>query len=149
MELLLFLIGGGIYMLLEVLWRGYTHWTMFVLGGVCFVVLGLLNEYRIPWHWCLLRQAVVGACIVTAFEFLTGCIVNLWLCWDVWDYSDLPLNLLGQVCVYFFLLWIPLSMLGIVLDDWIRYWRYLHVKKWDPWKLEITEPRERPHYRFI
>lgn len=149
MEFLLFLIGGCFYMLIEVLWRGYTHWTMFFLGGACFAVLGLLNEYRIPWHWCLLRQAVVGACIVTAFEFLTGCIVNLWLGWNVWDYSDLPFNLLGQVCIYFFLLWIPLSMLGIALDDWIRYWRYLFIQKRYPWKLEYVAPRERPHYCLV
>lgn len=147
MELLLFLMGGGVYMLLEVLWRGYTHWTMFVLGGACFVVLDLLNEFKIPWHWCLLRQSVVGACVVTAFEFLTGCIVNLWLGWNVWDYSNLPFNLLGQICLYFFLLWIPLCMVGIILGDWIRYWRYIIVKKWFPWRQ--IKVRERPHYKLI
>lgn len=149
MELLLFLIGGAVYAGLEMLWRGWTHWTMFVLGGACFVVLGLLNEYKIPWHWCLLRQAVVGACIVTLFEFFTGCIVNLWLGWQVWDYSDLPFSLLGQICLYYFLLWIPLSMFGIIADDWIRYWIYLFVKKWCPWNLEHAKPRERPHYKLV
>jgi|GEM_PF-3890739 len=29
-----FLSGGGIYSALEILWRGYTHWTMAVTGGV-------------------------------------------------------------------------------------------------------------------
>lgn len=149
MELLLFLIGGSVYTLLEVLWKGQSHWTMFLLGGICFVIMGLLNEYKIPWHWCLLRQAVVSACIITVFEFFTGCVVNLWLGWNVWDYSSLPFNILGQVCLYFFLLWILLSMSGIVLDDWIRYWRYLFIKKWDPWKLDYTIPRERPHYKLI
>lgn len=149
MELLLFLIGGAVYTGLEVLWKGHSHWTMFLLGGICFVIMGLLNEYKIPWHWCLLRQAIVSACIITLFEFLTGCIVNLWLGWDVWDYSNLPFNILGQVCLNFFLLWILLSMVGIPLDDWIRYWRYLYIKKWNPWKLGHTKPRERPHYKFI
>lgn len=91
MESLLFFIGGRLYTWIEILWRGYTHFSMFILGGGGFVVLGLLNEYKIPWHWCLLRQSVVGACIITGLEFLTGCIVNLWLGWGVWDYSDLPL----------------------------------------------------------
>ena len=131
MEIVLGLIGGLLYTWIEMLWRGYTHWTMFLLGGGCFVVLGLLNEYKIPWHWCLLRQAAVGACIVTGFEFITGCIVNLWLGWQVWDYSDLPFNLLGQICLYYFLLWIPLSAAAIVLDDWLRYWLYLALRRWE------------------
>lgn len=147
MEVFLFLVGGMIYTGIEILWRGWTHWTMFLLGGGGFVVLGLLNEYKIPWHWCLLRQAIVGATIITILEFITGCIVNLWLGWGVWDYSALPLNILGQVCLYYFLLWIPLCIVGIVLDDWIRYWRYLLVKKWCPWR-EI-EARQRPRYRLV
>lgn len=146
MEVILFLIGGGVYALLEMLWRGYTHWTMFLLGGACFVVMGLLNEYKIPWHWCLLRQSVVSACVITVFEFITGYIVNIRLGWQVWDYSDLPFNLYGQICLYYFLLWILLSMAGIVLDDWIRYIVYINVKKWSPWT-EIQN-RERPHYKF-
>ena len=147
MESLLFFIGGRLYTWIEILWRGYTHFSMFILGGGGFVVLGLLNEYKIPWHWCLLRQSVVGACIITGLEFLTGCIVNLWLGWGVWDYSDLPFNLYGQICLYYFLLWIPLSMAGIVLDDWIRYLIYINVKKLSPWTQ--IKPRERPHYYFV
>lgn len=147
MEAFLFVVGGRLYTWIEILWRGFTHWTMFLLGGGGFVVLGLLNEFKIPWHWCLLRQSVVGATIVTAFEFVTGCIVNRWLGWGVWDYSDLPFNILGQVCLYYFLLWIPLCMVGIVLDDWIRYLWYTFCKKWRPWKQ--IETRERPCYRLV
>ncbi len=147
MEMLLFLIGGSVYALLEILWRGYTHWTMFLLGATCFVIMGLLNEYKIPWHWCLLRQSIVSACVITIFEFITGCIVNIQLGWQVWDYSDLPFNLCGQVCLYYFLLWIPLSTAGIILDDWIRYLVYVNVKKWSPWT--EMQKRERPHYKFV
>lgn len=145
MEIILGIIGGRLYTWIELLWRGWTHWAMFILGGVCFVILGLLNEYKIPWHWCLLRQAVVGACIVTGFEFITGCIVNLWLGWGVWDYSDLPFNICGQICLYYFLLWIPLSAAGIILDDWLRYLIYIALSGWLPW----MRPRQRPQYRFV
>lgn len=147
MEAFLFLVGGRLYTWIELLWRGRTHWTMFILGGACFVVLGLLNEYKLPWHWCLLRQSVVGACVITVLEFITGCIVNLWLGWEVWDYSELPFNILGQVCLYFFLLWILLSMAAIVMDDWVRYLWYIFCKKWRPWK--EVRIRERPHYKLI
>lgn len=147
MEVILFLVGGLAYALIEILWRGHTHWTMFLLGGICFVIMGLLNEYKIPWHWCLVRQSVVSACVITVFEFVVGCIVNIRFGWQVWDYSDLPFNLYGQVCLYYFLLWIPLSAVGIVLDDWIRYLVYINIKKWSPWT-EI-EKRERPHYSIV
>lgn len=145
MEIILCLIGGRLYTWLELLWRGRTHWTMFILGGICFAILGLLNEHKIPWHWCLLRQSLVGACIITVFEFVSGCIINLWLKWQVWDYSSLPFNLFGQICLYYFLLWIPLSAVCIVLDDWLRYWFYLKLHKWIPW----MQQRKRPQYRLI
>ena len=131
--LVLSCIGGLLYVVLELLWRGCSHWTMFALGGVCFVCLGLINEV-VSWDTPLWLQVLIGACIVTALEFLTGSIVNLWLGWGIWDYSNLPGNVLGQICPQYFLLWLPVSLAGIVLDDWLRYW----------WWAE-----ERPHYRLI
>lgn len=145
MEMLLFVVGGKLYTLIEILWRGFSHWTMFCLGGGCFVIMGLLNEYRFSWKDALLKQATVSAGIITATEFITGCIVNVWCGWAVWDYSELPFNLLGQICLYYSLLWIPLSMLGIVLDDWLRYGMYLLLHKRYP----KIKQREKPHYRLF
>lgn len=125
--------GGLLYIILELAWRGRSHWTMFLLGGICFVALGLINEV-LPWDMPLWKQILTGACIVVALEFLTGCIVNLWLGWGVWDYSGLPGNILGQICPQYCLLWLPVSLTGIVLDDWLRY-------RW--WG------EERPHYRLV
>ena len=121
-----------IYIALELAWRGRSHWTMFILGGVCFAALGLINEV-FPWDMPLWWQIVIGACLITALEFMTGCIVNLCLGWAVWDYSRLPGNVLGQICPQYCLLWLPVSLVGIVLDDWLRFW----------WWGE-----ERPHYRL-
>ena len=129
----LFATGGLIYNIVELLYRGWTHWTMFFLGGICFICLGLINEV-ITWEMPLWQQVLIGSCMITAMEFLTGCIVNLWLGWKVWDYSSMPGNILGQICPQYFVLWIPISLVGIVLDDWIRYWRY---------------DEERPHYRIF
>lgn len=115
----LFCFGGAVYGLIETLWRGGTHWTMVVLGGALFILLGGINEL-LPWSMPIQWQALLGTLAVTAAEFLAGCVVNLWLGWNVWDYSDQPFNLLGQICLSYTLLWIPLSAAAIVLDDFLR-----------------------------
>ena len=143
MEALLFLIGGFVYNFIEILWRGYTHWTMFIVGGLCFVIMGLLNEYKFSWKDSLIKQSLISAVVIIIFEFVSGCIVNLWLKWNVWDYSNLPFNILGQVCLYFFFLWIPLSAFGIWLDDWVRYGIWLLFGKY----FSKMQKRERPKYR--
>ena len=120
-HLLLFLVGGIMYILMEILWRGYSHWSMLMLGGFCFVLIGLINEV-IPWEMPLWKQGIIAAVIITALEFVTGCIVNLWLGWNVWDYSDVPLNFYGQICLPFSLLWVIIGIVAVVLDDWLRFW---------------------------
>ena len=117
----LFVTGGLLYNILEMLFRGWSHWTMFILGGGCFICLGLINEI-IPGEMLLWQQVLIGAGIITGLEFATGCMVNLWFGWGVWDYSQMPGNILGQVCPQFFALWLPVSLAGIVLDDCLRYW---------------------------
>ena len=87
---------------------------------LCFVVLGLINEV-LPWDMPLWEQAAVGVLLITALEFFTGCVANLMLGWQVWDYSDLPWNILGQVSLKYSALWLPVSLAGIVLDDCLRY----------------------------
>ena len=69
---LLFLaaIGSSIYTGIELLWRGHSHPSMFVLGGLCFVSIGLLNEL-LPWNLGIVWQAMIGG-LVTFLEFLTG-----------------------------------------------------------------------------
>ena len=70
--LFLFDVGGLLYILIELIWRGRSHWTMFLLGGICFVFLGLINEV-IPWQMPLWQQILIGAVGITTLEFLTGC----------------------------------------------------------------------------
>lgn len=132
-HLILFLIGGIAYVGIELLWRGYSHWTMFLLGGLCFICCGLLNEI-IPWEMVLSKQMLIGAVIVTLLEFLTGMIVNVKLGWNVWDYSNLPLNICGQICPIFFIAWYYVSGLAIILDDYLRYWLF---------------HEEKPHYKLF
>lgn len=127
------LTGGCLYYAVELLWRGHSHWTMAVLGGVCFVLIGGLNNW-LPWDMSLLAQGAAGAAIVTGAELAAGIILNVWLKLDIWDYSDLPFNLWGQICLPFSLAWVLLAVVAVVLDDWLRYWWF---------------GEERPHYRLI
>ena len=117
------LCGGCAYFLIEMAWRGHSHWTMAVLGGVCFVLIGDINEF-IPWNMPLILQGAIGSGIVTVLELVSGIILNLWLGLGIWDYSNMPFNLLGQICLPFTLLWVALSIVAVVLDDWLRYWLF-------------------------
>ena len=101
---------------------------MFLLAAVIFVMLGLLNEI---WGWSLPRQVLTGTILATTAEFFTGCLVNLHLGWNIWDYSDNWGNILGQICPAYTLAWIPLAAAAIVLDDILR-WRFFG--------------KQRPHY---
>ena len=130
--IILMAVGGMLYALFEIGFRGYTHWTMIIVGGLCFYLIGLINEI-ITWKMKIWKQCLIGSLVVTAVEFVSGCIINLWLGWGVWDYSDMPFNILGQVCLPFSALWVLLSALAIILDDYLRYWLY---------------HEEKPHYRW-
>ena len=125
--------GGSTYATTEVLYRGYSHWTMVILGSIVFILLGGLNKF-IPWSLGFIQQVLIGTFIVTLLEFATGCIVNIWLGWHVWDYSNMDFNICGQVCPQFILAWIPLVVIAIVSDDLIR-WKFFG--------------EEKPHYKLI
>ena len=112
-----FVLGGAAYGAIELVWRGHTHWTMVLAGGVCYVFM-----YLIASHTGLGRlwQYLLCAGCVTAVEFLTGAVVNVALGWGVWDYSDRPLNLYGQVCLLYSLYWLGLSIPGCALARLLR-----------------------------
>ena len=107
-KLTLFALGASVYCTLEILWRGYTHWSLAIAGGVSLCALGKCRD-RLRQR-SFLTRCIAGAGIITAVEFLTGCIVNLWLGWSVWDYSHHAWNLLGQICPQFFFLWLLLCV---------------------------------------
>lgn len=125
--------GGLLYGLLEILWRGYTHWSMVLLAAALCIPLDLANE-RLPWDMPLWLQAALGGFVITAAELLAGLILNMWLGLGVWDYSRLPWNLWGQVCLRYTVLWCVLAGPVIAAFDWLDHW---------------TGGGERPHYRLI
>lgn len=119
--LLLGSVGGIIYALIELAFRGYTHISMVVLGGVCFLLIGSINE-RFDWKTPLWLQMLISAITITVLEFISGCILNIWMGLGVWDYSNQWGNILGQICPAFFIAWYFISLPAIILDDYLRYW---------------------------
>lgn len=114
-----FLVGGFAYGGIEILNRGFSHISMFIAGGLCFLFIGLLNEFY-GEKLSFLSLMFLSAIIITTVEFVTGMIVNVWLKLDVWDYSYLPYNLKGQICLLFTNLWFLLSAPALLLDDFVR-----------------------------
>ena len=109
------LIAGCIYLLIELAWRGHTHWTMLPLAAVIFLCAGTLDERPKPPPLWL--QVVIGTAIATALELAAGLVLNVWLGLGVWDYSNLPGNILGQVCPQYTLAWAALMVVAIKLEN--------------------------------
>ena len=114
-------VGGLSYCLIEYIFRGKSHWSMFFVGGAAFVICGLLNEV-FPWEFPLIYQMIICSIIITVMELSSGIVLNICLGLNVWDYSDMPGNYLGQICPAFTVLWFFLGGVAVVLDDYIRYW---------------------------
>lgn len=131
-HLFLFCFGGFAYYVIEIAWRGYSSPSMYVVGGFLFVILGLMNAV-IPWEMPILMQGILGAVIVTIVEFISGVVLNLSFGLDIWDYSSLPCNILGQICPLYSFLWIWCSIAAVVTDDWCRH---------------LLFGEDRPHYRL-
>ena len=108
--------GGAAYVGLELLWRGRSHWSMFCAGGFCLLLVGHLQEVRprLPLPFRILT----GAGIITMVELGTGLAVNR--DYSVWDYRAVPGNWLGQICLPFCMLWLPLSWLAMMVHDRMR-----------------------------
>ena len=112
-----FLMGFFIYSLIEIVCRGFTHWTMSLTGGLVLALLYAVNSRRTI---TLIRSCFAGSLIITALEFAVGVFDNLIMDWNVWDYSDMPLNLLGQICLPFTGLWFALCIPAYFLCRFIR-----------------------------
>lgn len=129
-DIILFVIMALLYMSIEVVYRGHTYLAMGIVGGIDGLLIGLINKV-FKWETPLWKQCFIGMLIITTSEFISGCILNLWLGLNMWNYSKIPFNVLGQICLPFCIVWYFLSLVAIFLDDFLR------------WKLF---GEEKPHY---
>lgn len=113
-SVVMFLTGGIIYFYFEILVRGYSHLSMFVLGGICFFLVGRLGNAVLLGSGNLLLKLIkimaLSGVLITFLELLTGLLVNVVMGLKVWDYSQMKYNFMGQVCLLYSLIW---SLLGL------------------------------------
>lgn len=139
LSMLLWTWGGTVYYLLEVAYKSLTghperiSWTMLVVAVILCIPVERCGA-ELPWEYPLWLQALCCAILVTAVEFVSGLVLNVWLGLDIWDYSDLPFNFMGQICLQFFFVWWGLCFVFIPVFDWMRW---------------TVEGREQPHYTMI
>ena len=143
-NLTVFTAGGLAYGLVEIAWRSSTHISMFFVGGICFWLIGSIDEHgSVP---SLIYQSVLSCLIVTSVEFTSGVFINIVLGLGVWDYSALPFNVLGQVCLPFSALWLLLSVPAIYFEDFLRAKLFGEKMK----QIDLFSGREsRPRARIV
>ena len=139
LSMLLWTWGGTVYYLLEVAYKSLTghperiSWTMLVIAILLCIPVERCGA-ELPWDCPLWLQALCCAMLVTAVEFVSGLVLNVWLGLDIWDYSDLPFNFMGQICLQFFFVWWGLCFVFIPVFDCLRW---------------AVEGEEQPHYTII
>ncbi|MBE6758798.1 MAG: hypothetical protein E7554_01740 [Ruminococcaceae bacterium] len=116
--LVMFSLGASVYPVVELVWRGRTHWTMSVTGGLCTLLIHLCNR-RMSSRGTAARCGA-GCAVITLTEFAVGCVVNRLLGWNVWDYSSAPLNILGQICPLYCGFWFVLSLPVLAVSTWLE-----------------------------
>lgn len=117
-DLIIFIVFGLTYVICEIVWRGHSYFSMFLLGGLCGLIIGHLDEWSPKMN--IIIQMIISSMIVVTLEFLFGYILNIKLGLELWDYSNQPFNILGQVCPQFAFLWFLLSYLAIKIDNKLR-----------------------------
>jgi len=113
----MFCMGGAAYVTLELLWRGWSHGSMFLAGGLCLILVGQLNEARPKLPWPL--RILAGALIITMVELAFGLLFNRQ--YRVWDYRGQRGNFCGQICLGYSLLWLPVSAAALGLNKALRH----------------------------
>jgi uncharacterized membrane protein len=124
---------GVIYFCLELLYRQYSSFWMILVGGLCCFLIGRLNEHPKFYKCKMWQQCFIGTGITLCIEFISGMILNVCLKMNIWNYSDLPFNLYGQISLYYAWLWFALMPLCIYVDDVLRWLLFKEQKPTSLW----------------
>ncbi len=114
----IFLLGGVIYSAVEVVTRGFTHWSMTIAGGICLMII--YHHFLTHPDDGILSHCLFGMITITSVEFVFGVIFNMILGWNVWDYSNMYLNFMGQICPSFSAAWFLISVPAVMICEAVR-----------------------------
>lgn len=120
-KIILFLVGFCVYITIECLFRSYSYPLMGICGGIMLIVLDEFNN-RISWDMDILAQGCLGSIVITLIEFIIGKSLKILSLPPMWDYSNIPFNIDGIICLPFSIIWILLSIVGILVADAINYY---------------------------
>lgn len=126
LSMLLWVWGGTVYFLMEVAWKTFRgrpetiSWLMLIVAFLLCIPIERCGA-ELPWNIPIWLQALICGVLVTLVELLSGLILNVKLDLNIWDYSDLWGNFMGQICPQFSLLWFALCLIFIPVFDHLRY----------------------------
>lgn len=126
---ILFCVGAVLYYSIECIWRGYSFGSMGILGGISLILVGAINDNAFTMKMPIWLQMIIGGLIITTLELIFGLIFNS--DYKIWDYRNLSFNFKGQICLLFYFIWCFLSLIAIVLQDYLNYFFF---------------EKEKPHY---
>ena len=120
----LFLSCGFIYCMIEILFRGWSHWSMFVLAGFLgvFCIDSINNTLSFDCDYIV--QIIISTILCTIGEGISGIILNVWLQLNVWDYSKMTFGtfFFGQCNVLFCFAWMLIISIIIFYCDAYNYY---------------------------
>ena len=120
-NIVIFFIGAILYFAIECAFKGHlSHWSMAILGGTAMLVCSWCNNL-FSFDMPLLAQMTVCSGVITLLEFVAGLVLNIWLGLGIWNYSNLHFQFMGQISLLFSGVWFLLSLVGIVISDYIEY----------------------------
>jgi hypothetical protein len=111
----LFCLGATVYPLLEIVWRGRTHYSMSLAGGTSLLLIGHIRKLPLSFP----TRTLLCGLGITGIEYLCG---HFWNSeYQVWDYRRMPLNYHGQACLPYTLAWCGLGAISMKLLDMLEH----------------------------
>ncbi len=115
-NMILFVIGATVFPIMELAWQGHTHYVMSLAGGLCLMFINIFCYDKVN-HLAMGTKCAVGSVIITIIELIVGVVFNILLNMNIWDYSELPLNLYGQISLPFTLVWFLITIPALYICE--------------------------------
>ena len=123
--LMVYALSGGVYVLIETLYRGFSTIEMYYLTGF-LGVLGMVMNNIFSYDTDYILQTTILTFIGTISEGICGLIVNK--DHHIWDYRRLFGTFFYNQCnIYFVIIWFILFLFLIPILDFIE-WDLFHYK---------------------